>query len=209
MSAQKLRAVGSPGSSVVEAVASDDDGLMQQVACGDSDALAVLYERYSRPAYSLALRMLGNSSVAEDILQEAFWRVWRRSATYQAGQGQFAPWFFGIVRNLCIDELRRQRSRPDPVYETEENGVLRDLADDSNDVYEATWQGEQRRAILAALQQLPADQRQAVELAYFGGLSQREIAERLNNPLGTIKTRIRLAMQKLQDLLHLKGYDLE
>lgn len=185
----------------------DDDALMARVAAGDSTALAALYERHGRAAYALTVRILRSAEDAEDVLQEAFWRVWRRSATYQPGRGQFAPWLFGIVRNLCIDELRRRQARPSSIGAGDDSIVLGELPDVNSDVHEEAWQRERRRAILHALNQLPADQRQAIELAYYGGLSQREIAEHLRNPLGTVKTRIRLAMQKLHDLLRLRDFD--
>ncbi len=182
---------------------------MELVAAGDSRALEQLYDRYSRTVYGLALRMLTNAEQAEDIVQEAFWRVWRRSATFQARSGQFAPWLFGIAHNLCIDELRRQKARPAPVYDSEDNLILSDLPDLEQDVDAFTWQAEQRRLIVNALQGLPSDQRQVIELAYFRGLSQREIASQLNDPLGTVKTRIRLGLQKLKHILQTHGIGLE
>jgi len=178
---------------------------MLQVASGNSRALELLYDRYSRVVYGLSLRMLANPELAEDVVQEAFWRVWRRSSTFRAGQGQFAAWLFGIAHNLCIDELRRRRSRPTPVYDNSENPVLLTTPDDAQDVDALTWQAEQRRLIVAALHELPPDQRTAIELAYFKGLSQREVAEHLGDPLGTVKTRIRLGLQKLRQFLHTHG----
>jgi RNA polymerase sigma-70 factor (ECF subfamily) len=186
----------------------DDDALMARVATGDSQALAALYERHSRAAFGLTMRMLSSAEDAEDVLQEAFWRVWQRSATYQQGRGNFAPWLFGIVRNLCIDELRRRQSRPSKADGGDE-ALLHGLPDLGSDVHEEAWQLERRRTLRTALAQLPADQRQAIELAYFGGLSQREIAEQLDSPLGTVKTRIRMAIQKLHGLLHPRGFDSE
>lgn len=182
-----------------------DEALVEQVALSNSRALECLYERYSRPVYGLALKMLNNSEQAEDIVQEAFWRVWRRGSTFQAGQGKFTSWLFGIAHNLCIDELRRQRARPTPVYLDTEPGSCENLSDDQPELATITWQAEKRRIILAALHELPGDQRQVVELAYFGGLSQREIAERLNDPLGTVKTRIRLGLQKIKHVLQTQG----
>jgi RNA polymerase sigma-70 factor (ECF subfamily) len=186
----------------------DDEALMARVAGGDTDALDLLYRRYARIVYGLALRILESSGLAEDAVQETFWRVWSRRATFQVGGGQFAPWLFGIARNYCIDELRRQRSRPmsstgDP------SQVLMAIPDDQQSVDDLTWEGERRRLITSALADLPDDQREVIELAYFRGLSQREIAEQLNNPLGTVKTRVRLALQKLKGLLQHQGIGLE
>ncbi len=182
-----------------------DEVLVEQVAASNSLALECLYDRYARPIYGLALKMLNNSELAEDVVQEVFWRVWRRGATFQAGQGKFTSWLFGIAHNLCIDELRRQRSRPTPVYLASDATICDTLSDGQPEPALVSWQAERRRIILAALQELPNDQRQVVELAYFGGLSQREIAEQLNDPLGTVKTRIRLGLQKIKHVLQTQG----
>ena len=174
---------------------------MARIADGDSQALVMLYDRYARVVYGVALRILGEAELAEEVVQETFWRVWRRGRTFQSGRGQVASWIFGIAHNLSVDELRRQRSRPRPVYDTEETPVLRDLEDRRMDVAAGALENERSRLIDAALQQITAEQREAIELAYFGGLSQSEIAERLHSPIGTIKTRIRLGLRKLRDLL--------
>ena len=181
--------------------APDDRALLARVADGDSRALDMLYDRYSRVVYGVALRILGQAELAEDVVQETFWRVWRRARTFQSGRGRVAAWIFGIAHNLSVDELRRQRSRPRPVYDTEETPVLRDREDGRMDVVADALEKERGRLIDAALQQISADQREAIELAYFGGLSQSEIAERLHSPIGTIKTRIRLGLRKLRDIL--------
>lgn len=185
-----------------------DEALMALVARGEDGALASLYDRYSRTVYGLSLRILGSAEQAEEIVQETFWRVWNRSATFQSGNGQFAPWLFGIARNLCIDELRRRRARPATGRGGDEL-LLLSIPDAQPQVEDLTWEAERRRLILGALADLPADQRQVVELAYFGGLSQREIADQLRSPLGTVKTRIRLALQKLKGVLQHQGIDYE
>ncbi|NJN15126.1 MAG: sigma-70 family RNA polymerase sigma factor [Oscillochloris sp.] len=182
-----------------------DETLMMLIAEGDSIALARLYDRYSRVVYGLALRILGNAEPAEDIVQETFWRVWKRSTTFQASQGQVAPWLFGIARNLCIDELRRRQSRPATISNGIDTPLIAALPDLGQDVEALSWEIERRQLIVGALSELPADQRQVIELAYFGGLSQREIAAQLESPLGTIKTRIRLALQKLKGSLQQLG----
>lgn len=181
---------------------------MAGVARGDSRALAQLYDRYGRLVYGLALKILANAEHAEDVVQETFWRVWSRSATFQAGNGGFPPWLFGITRNLCIDELRKRRSRPATIPSQPDDQVLHAIPD-QQDIELITWESERRRLIVGALGDLPSDQREVIELAYFGGLSQREIADRLNSPLGTIKTRVRLALQKLKDALQAQGIGLE
>jgi len=188
-----------------EAAMLSDELLMAHVAAGDSTALDQLYGRYARIAYGLALKILASSEPAEDVVQEAFWRVWSRAATFQAGSGQFAPWLFGIVRNLCIDELRRRNARPVQLANTADDHALLTIPDPQPELDTLTWEAERRRLILGALAELPPDQRQVIELAYFGGLSQREIADKLNNPLGTVKTRVRLALTKLRAMLQHQG----
>jgi RNA polymerase sigma-70 factor (ECF subfamily) len=203
MKAARLIASGQP--------VPDDDALLARVANGDSQALDLLYERYARLVYSLALRILNDGDLAEDIVQETFWRVWRRSETFRTGRGSVVGWISGIARNLSIDELRRQRTRPNEVRDTEANPVLREMVDGRMDVVGVALENERRRLIAAALQQMTPEQRQAIELAYFGGLSQSEIAERLHSPIGTIKTRIRSGLRKLREILtaqHLGADDL-
>jgi RNA polymerase sigma-70 factor (ECF subfamily) len=180
-------------------VRADDDQLIARVAEGDRRAFELLYDRYSATVYGVVLRILGDRELAEDAVQEIFVRVWKRAASFDRSRA-FAPWLFGIAHNYCIDELRRRRVRPQPVYEDDEHPVLSDIPDEA-DVGEAAVLTDQRRIVRAALDQLPEEQRQALILAYFGGLTQQEIATRLNNPLGTVKTRMRLGLQKLRSLL--------
>jgi RNA polymerase sigma-70 factor (ECF subfamily) len=186
-----------------------DERLMELVAIGDNRAISHLYDRYARVVYGLSLKILANTEHAEDVVQETFWRVWSRSKTFQSVQGSFTPWLFGIARNLCIDELRRRRSRPSTGANGSDEQVLLSVPDTQQDVDTLTWEAERRRLIINALNELPDDQRQVVELAYFGGLSQREIADQLCSPLGTVKTRIRLALQKLKGVLQHQGIGLE
>ncbi len=188
--------------SAADSSALDDEVLISRVARRDSSALEHLYDRYARIVYATALRMLGNTELAEDIVQETFWRVWRRSTSFTIGRGQVAGWIFGIAHNLCIDELRRQRSRPVTVQSEQEEQAILEQPDLRGDVADAAIERERRRIILQALAQIPPEQREVLELAYFGGLSQSEIAQRLNSPIGTVKTRTRLALQKMRDLLH-------
>ncbi|MDW8148547.1 MAG: sigma-70 family RNA polymerase sigma factor [Roseiflexaceae bacterium] len=180
----------------------DDEVLIARIARRDSSALEQLYDRYARIVYATALRILSNTELAEDIVQETFWRVWRRSTSFTVGRGQVAGWIFGIAHNLCIDELRRQRSRPVTVQSEQDEQTILEQPDLQGDVVNAAIERERRRIILQALAQIPPEQREVLELAYFGGLSQSEIAQRLNSPIGTVKTRTRLALQKMRDLLH-------
>ena len=190
---------------LVSATDADDQLLIAAVARGESHALEVLYDRYSGVVYRLAFRMLKHREQSEEIVQEVFWRVWRRSASFERERGRVAQWIFGIAHNLCIDEMRRMRARPNPVYDDENHPVIQQLIDDQVDVPAAAWASEQRRVIVSALASLPSAQREAIELAYFGGLSHQEIADQLDRPLGTIKTRVRLGLQKLGSILSLSG----
>lgn len=190
-----------------ERAAPDDEALLARVAGGDSRALELLYDRYARIVYGVALRMLGVAELAEDVVQETFWRVWRRSSTFQAGRGHVSSWIFGIAHNLSIDELRRQRSRPNQVYDEDDRPVLRDMEDPRLDVAGAALEQERHRFVRAAMEQIPGEQREVLELAYFGGLSQSEIAARLHSPIGTVKTRVRLGLQKLRDILAAQGFE--
>lgn len=178
-----------------------DDELMRRVAEGDSDALAQLFRRYAGAVYSLAYRMLNDREGAEDLLNEVFVRVWRQAPTFDSHRGKFSTWLMSVARNLGIDELRSRRSRPQRADPLSPDDPDMDLVDESEDVERDVWYAERRRLIRQALRELPAAQRQALELAYFEGLTQSEIAERLGDPLGTVKTRVRLGLHKLRDLL--------
>lgn len=183
----------------------DDNALIEAISMGDSQALEVLYDRYGAVIYRMAFRIVKNSELAEDVVQEVFWRVWRRSSSFEKDRGRVAQWLFGVAHNLCIDELRRMRSRPVSVYEDVEHPLIQQLADDKIDIAETAWNSERRRVITDALSELPDSQRQAVEMAYFGGMSHQEIATKLDRPLGTIKTRVRLGLHKLKSLLSTRG----
>lgn len=183
----------------------DDQMLITAIAAGDSNGLEQLYERYASGVYRVALRMLKNRELAEDVVQEVFWRVWRRSASFANERGRVTQWLFGIAHNLCIDEMRRIRARPVPIYEDVEHQLIQQLIDEQTDVPAMAWTIEQRRVIAEAMRELPAAQRQAIALAYFGGMSHQEIATKLNRPLGTIKTRVRLGLHKLGGLLVARG----
>lgn len=174
---------------------------MARVAEGDSDALAQLFQRYAGAVYSLGYRMLNDREGAEELLNEAFVRVWRQAPSFDVRRGKFSTWLMSVARNLGIDQLRSRRARPqrsDPL--TPEDPVL-DPIDERMNVERDVWQGERRRLIREAMRELPPAQREALELAYFEGLTQSEISARLGDPLGTTKTRIRLGLQKLRDLL--------
>jgi RNA polymerase sigma-70 factor (ECF subfamily) len=176
-----------------------DEELIGLVAQRDERALERLYERYGRAIYSLVFRMLRDPGRAEEVAQEVFLKVWRRPTSYVAGRGPFATWLLSVAHHRAIDELRARRHQPLPIDGPDGPGA--DVVDEGDGLDELTWLRERRSAVRGALTTLPAPQRAAIELAYFGGLTQREIADRLGEPLGTIKTRMRLAMQKLRGSL--------
>ena len=174
-----------------------DEELVERVSARDERALERLYDRYGRATYSLVLKMLRDPSRAEEVTQEVFLKLWRRPESYAVARGAFGTWLLSVAHHRAIDELRTRRFELIPL----ENGAsspLDNVVDDAPDFAEVAWLREQRLAVRQALASLPSAQRQAVELAYFAGLTQREISERLGEPLGTVKTRIRLAVQKLR-----------
>jgi RNA polymerase sigma-70 factor, ECF subfamily len=179
-------------------VDSTDEELVRRVRHGDTAALEALYGRYARVVYSFAVRIVGDGQTAEEILQEAFVRTWRQAGTFRTVRGNFASWLLSITHNLAIDELRRRQRRPQRVDGPDISETLYGLVDEATNVEEAAEASALRERVGVAMMTLPEAQRVAVELAYFSGLSQREIAAYLREPLGTIKTRLRLGMQKLK-----------
>lgn len=171
---------------------------MALVARDESWALAELYDRYVRLVFSLALRVLNDRASAEEIVQEVFTKVWRGASAFDGRRGKFSSWLIGISHHQCIDELRRRRVRP--VSESISDGPANDLASDDDPAQVAELSYERAR-IKRALGQIPAEQRVVIELAYFEGLTHQEIAVKCGEPLGTVKTRVRLGMQKLRELL--------
>ena len=168
------------------------------MANGDEAALAVLYDRWMQAVYSLAMHLLRDADEAEDVVEETFWQAWQRAATFDATRGTVRSWLLMIGRSRALDRLRaRQRQRDEIVKDSDQ---LLSVAADSDPLLDAEG-AERRTLVLQALQELPDDQRRALELAYFRGLSQTEVAEFLGEPLGTIKTRMRLGMQKLRNKL--------
>jgi RNA polymerase sigma-70 factor, ECF subfamily len=174
-----------------------------RVADGDTEAVALLYDRYSAAVYSLCLRILHEPAAAEEVAQEAFVRLWRGAGSFASEKGRVSTWLLRIAHNLALNELRRRRSRPVTAPDVDweaEGGRFADPSVES-DPASAAWLRERAVAIQQALAQLPQAQRQAIELAFFGGLSQAEIAAALGDPLGTVKSRIRAGMRRLRELL--------
>jgi len=178
-----------------------DGELVSRIANGDSSALEQLYDRYVRQCFGLALRLLGNAQLAEEVVQEVFLKVWSQPTRYSSDRGQFASWLLSLVHHRSVDELRR-RSRTEVALDDQTTGSLLNTQPDSQpEPPDQAVLNEQQRAVRQALASIPQNQRQVLEMAYYGGLSQSEIAARLQQPLGTVKTRMRSGMQQLRLLL--------
>lgn len=176
---------------------------------GDADALGTIYDRYQRAVYSLCLRVARDQGAAEEVTQEVFVRLWKHAASFEPGRGRVGAWLLRIAHNLALNEVRRRSSRPAIAYEADwevESGGIADH-DTQDDPAMAAWLGERAVSIRKALEQLPAPQRQAIELAFFDGMTQAEIAATTGDPLGTVKSRIRIGMQRLRDVLIAAGVD--
>ena len=178
---------------------------MERVRLGDAPALHALYDRYVRQCFSLALRLLNETPLAEEVVQDVFLKLWSRPDSYSAHKGKFVSWLLSLIHHRCIDLLRR-RSRTEVPLEQDENGGFLDMQPDPGpDPGDQAWMQEERREILTALGQIAPNQREVIELAYFRGLSQSQIAARLQQPLGTVKTRVRMGLQNLRALLEKRG----
>lgn len=173
-----------------------DEELLEQLAGGEEAALSQLYDRYQAQMYGLALRITNDPGLAEDAIQEAFLGIWRNAARYSATRASVRTWLMSIAHHRAIDSLRRRRSTT-PLPETDDGGGL----PPEPDVWPEVARAADRDAVLAALAALPGEQRTVIELAYFGGLSQSEIARQVAIPLGTVKSRARLGLRQLRRLL--------
>ena len=175
-----------------------DLDLIRRVAAGDAAALAALYDRHAAVVFAFARRILRDREAAEDLLQEVFFRTWQRADAYRPERGEFVTWLLSMTHNLAIDAVRKRRRRPQKADGETPELVLAGVADDGPAVEEEAWSNALRGTLVEALGLLPPAQRDAIALAYFGGFTQREIAAALGAPLGTIKTRLRLGLDKLQ-----------
>ena len=176
-----------------------DEDLMPLLARKDANAFEVFYDRHGGAAYSLAYRIVGDRSTAEDITQEAFISIWRSGARFDRARGSVRAWTLGIVRNRAIDALRRQAGRAPKLGFDDEAALERQPAEERTET-EAVRR-ETAREVRGALSELPDEQSKVIQLAYFGGFSHSEIANMLNEPLGTVKGRMRLGMEKIRTAL--------
>jgi RNA polymerase sigma-70 factor, ECF subfamily len=177
-----------------------DEQLISAICKGEEFAIEVLYERYHRYVYSLAYRILRDPVASEDIVQDAFLSIWRKASSYQMQHGSVQSWVQAIVRHRAIDKVRAAANR-DYQWTSLQADNVQEPPSEQPDVWEQAWQSEQHRIILEVLDQIPIEQRIVIELAYFGGFTHAEIAEQCHVPLGTVKGRMRLGLQKMKSLL--------
>lgn len=175
-----------------------DEQIVRRLRCREPEAMGDLYDRYGRIAYSVILAIVRDRAVAEDLVQETFLRVWNRVHVFEAGRGALGPWLLAIARNRAIDHVRSVSSRMDRnsfEFDVREHPSL--FVDMEREVFNT----DHARVIRGAIAKLNPNQQKVIELAYYEGLSQTEMAERLSQPLGTIKTWVRTALQNLRDEL--------
>jgi RNA polymerase sigma factor (sigma-70 family) len=178
-----------------------DEALVALAARSEQSALAELYDRYGRPAYGLALRILRDERLAEDAVQEAFLALWRTASRFVPERGKASTWILTLVHRRAVDLVRREeRRRADTLEGAPEPG--------GGAVDEEAWLRLQRERVQDALKLLPDQQREAIELAYYGGFTQSELAERLGQPLGTIKSRMFMGLSRLRELLGDPGMEM-
>jgi len=185
-----------------EANASDADvQLVRGMQAGDQAALGAFYDRWFPVVNCLITRMLKTAGDAEDVVEETFWQAWRQAERYEPSRGSVQTWLLTMARSRALDRLRSNRRLREESIDADDAPAFAKFAESPDDPSLDVEHSERRRMVLAALAELPPEQRQALELGYFSGLSQTEIAERTGQPLGTIKTRMRLAMLKLRERL--------
>jgi RNA polymerase sigma-70 factor (ECF subfamily) len=179
-----------------------DEALVALAARSEQSALAELYDRFGRPAYGLALRILRDEALAEDAVQEAFLALWRTAGRFVPERGKASTWILTLVHRRAVDIVRREERRRADALEQAPEAESREAVD------EEAWLRLQRERVQEALRKLPDQQREAIELAYYGGFTQSELAERLGQPLGTIKSRMFGGLARLRELLGEPGMEM-
>ncbi|WP_424768241.1 RNA polymerase sigma factor [Paenibacillus sp. sgz302251] len=177
----------------------EEQHLLRSISNGDAAALTRLYDRYEKTVYAFAYRFVGDAMLAEEIVQELFMRIWNHASRYDAAHGKVSTWMFAITRNIAIDQLRKRQNRT--AIQTMDEAPLETLVDADGtpeEQYDKKWVGEK---VKDAIQQLNDDQRQVLDLIYYQGYTHQEVSENKGIPLGTVKSRIRLAMKHLKDRL--------
>jgi RNA polymerase sigma-70 factor (ECF subfamily) len=172
-----------------------DEDLISLVGGSDAEAFATLYDRHGRAAYSLSYRMMGEKQAAEDLVQDAFLKVWRGAGSYRTERGSVRTWILSIVHNRGIDQLRSLASRRRTQNKVEASAPK----SEPSEAFAETWSNSQREQVREALGTLPPEQLKILELAYFSGYTHVEISELLDLPLGTVKGRMRLGLKKIRD----------
>lgn len=180
-------------------MATSGSDLLRRMAAGDKEAFAIFYDRYAPVVFPLILRIVRERADASDVLQEVFWEAWQSASRYNASRGSPEAWMVMQARSRAIDRVRSTRRRSSTFVAPLDEAVAAAPAGDS--MRDAAEAAEDRGTIRNALERLPGAQREVIELAYYAGLTQTEIAERLKQPLGTVKTRIRLGLERLREVV--------
>ena len=174
------------------------EDLVRRMAAGDGDAFARFYDRYAPMVYPLVLRIVRDRSDAADVLQDVFWETWRSAGTYDPARGTPEAWIVTRARTRAIDRVRSMRRRSETFVAPMDDAMTAAPAESGGD---AADRASDRTVVTGALGRLPVPQREVLELAYYGGLTQTEIAERIKQPLGTVKTRMRLGLERLREMM--------
>ncbi len=182
-----------------------DEQLMARVAARDSAAFELLYDRHAAVVLGIAVKIVADRAVGEEVLQETYWRLWTQAASFDAAKGPLRAWLYSIARRQALDVLRRQSVRPAAARDDSEARRLETAPAPDEDVPAAAEQAIAAAQLRGALDQLSAEQKRVLELAYFGGLTRQEIAQVTGTPLGTVHTRARLGLQALRTRLGAPG----
>jgi RNA polymerase sigma-70 factor, ECF subfamily len=188
-------------SSLSPSRADGDADLLRRMAAGDEAALGALYDRWAPLVHSVVLRVVGDADDAEELVEETFWQAWRQAGRYDASRGGISGWLVVIARSRALDRVRLRGWQRAGAASGLDGAAAAEPVVDVAGPLDAAAQDETRRLVRAALEKLPVEQRETVEMAYFRGMSQTEIAAATGQPLGTVKTRARLALQKLREAL--------